>query len=75
MATGYAACYAFGRQRVPYGPWGPEGRAIHVAQPGTFKLGYTLCGTKVSRLIGIFSPGEATCRECKRRWELSTGRR
>lgn len=30
----------------------------------------TLCGRLATRHIDIFSPNEATCRECKRRWEL-----
>lgn len=64
-AREYRACYVY-RQLL-----GPESRTIHVAQPGTFRLGYTLCGIKVARLMDIFSPVEATCRECKRRWQLA----
>lgn len=70
-AKPYKACYAFGRQQVPWGRWGREGRSVHICRPGAILLGYTLCGTKVSRLIEVFAPGEATCRECKRRWQLS----
>jgi hypothetical protein len=38
-------------------------------------LGYTLGRSKVSRRIKTSSPNEATCRECKGRWELATGLR
>jgi hypothetical protein len=35
---------------------------------------YTLCGRLVSRNIDIFQPSEATCRDCKRRWQLAQSR-
>ncbi len=47
-----------------------ESTVIHVTAGRT-----TLCGRDVSRQMDIFEPGEAGCRECKRRWELATGRR
>ena len=55
------------------GTIGPGGTIIHVGQPGFFSLGYTLCGRKVSRRIDSSPLSEATCRDCKRRWELATG--
>ena len=75
MAKEYVACYAYGKRGAPLAPLGSEDTTtIHVGQPGFFSLGYTLCGRKVSRRIHKF-PNEATCRGCKRRWELATGAR
>jgi len=73
VARKYVACCAFGKRRAPLGPLGEETTA-HVGQPG-FSLGYTLCRSKVSRRIKTSSSNEATCRECKGRWELATGLR
>jgi hypothetical protein len=33
-------------------------------------IGQTLCGLGATRLVEVFPPAEATCRECKRRWQL-----
>ncbi len=46
-----------------------ESTVIHVTAGRT-----TLCGRDVSRRIDIFEPREASCRECKRRWQIATGR-
>ena len=73
MTREYVVCYAFGRRRAPLGPLGPEETTIHVGRPGFFSLGYKLCGRKVSRRIDSSPLSEATCRDCKRRWELATG--
>jgi hypothetical protein len=32
--------------------------------------GQTLCGLAVTRLVTVFTPDEATCRECRKRWQL-----
>jgi hypothetical protein len=32
----------------------------------------TLCGLPAARHVNVFTPGEASCRECRRRWELAT---
>lgn len=30
----------------------------------------TLCGLQASRHVDVFAPAEASCRECKKRWQL-----
>lgn len=30
----------------------------------------TLCGLQATRYVNVFTPAEASCRECKKRWEL-----
>lgn len=73
MEAEFRTCYGFSMW-APRGHWGPEGRMIHVTQTRIPLFAYTLCGQKVSRMMDIFSPPEATCRECKRRWELAAQR-
>jgi hypothetical protein len=34
----------------------------------------TLCGLAATRHVNVFTPAEASCRECRRRWELATSR-
>jgi hypothetical protein len=70
MTRQYVACRAFGKRQAPLGPLGPEETTVHIGQPGFFSLGYTLCGRKVSRPIGTSRASEATCRDCRRRWQL-----
>lgn len=55
--------------KPPPAPPRTESTVIHV----TDGVNSTLCGRSVSRNMDIFEPREATCRECKRRWELATG--
>jgi hypothetical protein len=31
----------------------------------------TLCGLQATRYVNVFTPAEASCRECSRRWELA----
>jgi hypothetical protein len=31
----------------------------------------TLCGLTATRYVNVFTPAEASCRECRRRWELA----
>jgi hypothetical protein len=31
----------------------------------------TLCGLTATRYVDVFSPSEASCRECKKRWQLA----
>src|ERR1700730_3979677 len=31
----------------------------------------TLCGLTATRYVNVFTSSEASCRECRRRWELS----
>jgi hypothetical protein len=31
---------------------------------------YTLCGLQATRYVNVFEPGEASCRECRKRWQL-----
>jgi hypothetical protein len=31
----------------------------------------TLCGLQATRYVDVFQPGEASCRECRKRWELA----
>jgi hypothetical protein len=35
---------------------------------GTVKS--TLCGLQATRYVNVFKPEEASCRECRRRWQL-----
>lgn len=32
---------------------------------------YTLCGLQATRHVNVFIPDEASCRECKKRWQLA----
>jgi hypothetical protein len=32
----------------------------------------TLCGLTATRYVNVFAPSEASCRECKKRWQLAT---
>ena len=32
---------------------------------------YTLCGLQATRLVNVFAPDGASCRECKKRWKLA----
>jgi len=32
----------------------------------------TMCGRSPGRGVDVFGPGEVSCRECKRRWQLET---
>jgi hypothetical protein len=84
----YHACYALSKLPPPRAArsWGQlvdqlsgtydrdrqrrrtESTVIHVTAGRT-----TLCGRDVSRRIDIFEPREASCRECKRRWQIATG--
>jgi hypothetical protein len=34
-----------------------------------------LCGMPAWRYVEVFEPSEASCRECRRRWEIATGNR
>ena len=51
---------------------GRRREGTHIVKPGFgFK---TLCGrVAIGGLDGIFAPGEVSCRECRRRWQLATG--
>jgi hypothetical protein len=31
----------------------------------------TLCGLPATRYVNVFSPAEASCRECRKRWQLA----
>lgn len=48
------------------GPWVP-GLANQII---TGAIKSTLCGLTAARYVNVFGPGEASCRECRRRWEL-----
>jgi len=37
-------------------------------------VGSTLCGLGVARIVDVFEPSEASCRECKRRYEIALPR-
>jgi hypothetical protein len=37
---------------------------------GTVK--YTLCGLSATRYVNVFTPSEASCRECRKRWQLES---
>lgn len=53
---------------TPSGFW--AGLSVFSPQPKE-----TLCGRAAIRPVPVFSPEEATCRECRRRWEIATGKR
>lgn len=58
-----------------------QGRATHIMKSstalvpglasqvliGSVKL--TLCGLTASRYVNVFTPAEASCRECRKRWQ------
>ncbi len=60
-----------------------RGRATHIMKSGSAYVpglvnsvvaGYvksTLCGLTASRYVNVFTPSEASCRECKKRWQLA----
>jgi|SRR5580704_4330049 hypothetical protein len=31
----------------------------------------TLCGLQATRYVNVFTPSEASCRECRKRWQLA----
>jgi hypothetical protein len=33
--------------------------------------GLTLCGLRATRHVDVFRPSEASCRECRKRWQLA----
>lgn len=34
----------------------------------------TLCGLPAARTVDVFEPTEASCRECRKRWQLAIAR-
>jgi len=34
----------------------------------------TLCGLLAGRRVDVFTPDEASCRECRKRWQLAAAR-
>ena len=60
-----------------------RGRATHIMKSSSASIpgmasqvitGYaksTLCGLTASRYVNVFTPSEASCRECKKRWQLA----
>jgi hypothetical protein len=34
---------------------------------------FTLCGLQATRYVDVFSPSEASCRECRKRWQAAGG--
>lgn len=60
-----------------------RGRSTHIMKSmtsgvpsfaNTVITGYTkstLCGLTASRYVNVFTPSEASCRECKKRWQLA----
>lgn len=34
----------------------------------------TLCGRIAARHVDVFTPAEASCRECRKRWQLASDR-
>jgi len=34
---------------------------------------FTLCGLQATRFVDVFSPSEASCRECRKRWQAAGG--
>lgn len=35
---------------------------------------FTLCGLNATRYMNVFAPSEASCRECRKRWQLATAK-
>ena len=42
---------------------------ISLAWSGAYKV--TLCGLPATRYVNVFTPAEASCRECRKRWQLA----
>lgn len=38
---------------------------------GTVTTKSTLCGLAATRYVDVFDPSEASCRECRKRWQLA----
>lgn len=58
--------------RTPYhpNPWHP-GNLIYTL---TNFWPATLCGLRAGRRVNVFTPEEASCRECRKRWQLRVAR-
>ena len=60
-----------------------RGRSTHIMKSGgtwvpglasqiiTGAVKVTLCGLTATRYVNVFTPSEASCRECKKRWQLA----
>jgi hypothetical protein len=59
--------------RTPYhpNPWHP-GNLVMQLTTGFWPV--TLCGLRAGRRVDVFAPGEASCRECRKRWQLRAAR-
>ena len=57
-------------RRTPYhpNPWHPGN---FIMQLQAFTGTYTLCDLKAGRRVNVFTPDEASCRECRKRWQLA----
>lgn len=51
-------------------PLSPEGIVAQLLWCGG-NAKSTLCGLQATRYVDVFSPAEASCRECRRRWQLA----
>jgi hypothetical protein len=60
-------------RRTPYhpNPWHP-GNLIVQLTTGVWSV--TLCGLRAGRRVDVFTPDEASCRECRKRWQLRVAR-
>lgn len=62
--------------------YGSRSRATHVVkcwgryQAPALGMGikHTLCGQSGGRYVPVFQPGEVSCRECRRRYEIAVPR-
>ena len=60
-------------RRTPYhpNPWHP-GNLIMQLTTGISPV--MLCGLRAGRRVDVFTPDEASCRECRKRWQLQVER-
>jgi hypothetical protein len=56
-------------RRTPYhsNPWHPGNLIMQLTTAGRT---VTLCGLWAGRRVDVFAPDEASCRECRKRWQL-----
>ncbi|HEX2744928.1 MAG TPA: hypothetical protein VHN16_11065 [Streptosporangiaceae bacterium] len=62
-----------GSMRTPYdpNPWHPGNLFVQLR---SFGGPTTLCGLRAGRRVHVFGPEEASCRECRKRWQLRVAR-
>lgn len=56
---------------VVHAGWGRSSTHIMKSNVGPWFGGDTLCSLQATRHVNVYTPSEASCRECRKRWELA----